>query len=94
MYGLGLGCLLDAAFKVGGEDVVQLFATLTGQWMLTVQQSLDSMDEDLVRTLFAVTCYQLKCYKARNSFTVVQIHRLPRDATPSGIPCRESGALF
>ncbi|KAM5540626.1 hypothetical protein V8D89_005657 [Ganoderma adspersum] len=46
----GLCCLLDAAFKVGGEDVVQLFATSTSQWMLTVRQSLDNMDEDLRAT--------------------------------------------
>ncbi|KAI1792498.1 ribosome 60S biogenesis N-terminal-domain-containing protein [Ganoderma leucocontextum] len=46
----GLSRFLDMAFKVGGEDVVQLFATLTGRWMVTLRESLDSMDEDLRAT--------------------------------------------
>ncbi|PIL36537.1 hypothetical protein GSI_00226 [Ganoderma sinense ZZ0214-1] len=46
----GLSCLLDTAFKVGREDVVQLFAALTHHWTITFRQSLDSMDEDLRAT--------------------------------------------
>lgn len=50
---VGLSCFLDTTFKVGGEDIVQLFATLTDRWVVTLRESLDSMDEDLVRTSLA-----------------------------------------
>ena len=47
---VGLGCFLDTAFQIGQEDIVQLFATLTGRWMVALRESLDAMDEDLVRS--------------------------------------------
>ncbi len=93
MYVLGLNSFLDTAFKVGGEDVVQLFATFTGRWMVTVRESLDSMNEDLVCTLSVATCGRLNCYTARHSLVVVQIRGRSGGAAPPRIPCRESGAL-
>ena len=45
---VGFAQLLETCFRIGTEEVVQLFAGLTGRWVLILRESLDNMSEDQV----------------------------------------------
>ena len=54
---LGLGKVLDASFKVGGDDIIQLSTSMTSKWVLTLRESLDNLDEDQVRISLPMTSH-------------------------------------
>ncbi|KAI8984871.1 ribosome 60S biogenesis N-terminal-domain-containing protein [Trametes punicea] len=46
----GLGALLKYCSATGGEDVKEMFSSLTGRWALTIRESLDDASEDQIDT--------------------------------------------